>query len=56
MSDERKEPPHRRVIVVLAEDGSTVLAGIAADVEVGNLLDLARAAGHKRVILEEVER
>ena len=53
MSDERKEPPHRRVIVVLAED---VLPGIAADVEVGNLLQHARAAGHKRVIVEEVER
>ena len=55
MTEERTNPPPRRVIVVLAEDGRTVLAGIAADVEVGNLLELARAAGHKRVILEEIE-
>jgi hypothetical protein len=49
------EAPRRRVISVYGAD-EQLLTSCAADVEIGNLMDLAVAVGAgRRLILEEVE-
>jgi len=53
--DERRERPRRRALIVRDWESGAILAAVAPDAEVGNVFELARCAGRRRVVIEEVE-